>query len=243
MKYQAVVVRFLLDYFDEPLEQKCGNCDLCVEPATTWDGTEAARKALSCIYRTGQLFGVSHLIDVLLGKQTAKVQQFHHDQLTTFGIGADYKQAEWRSIFRQLVARGYVNVDLEGHGSLKLNNRCRPLLKGEETIEFRQDRYEYATVKTIRVAAPSEKGRLVVEEQDKPLWEALRTLRRELAEEQGVPAYVIFNDKTLLGMLKARPENLTDLSQVSGVGEFKLEHYGEAFCRLISEHCSTEASS
>ncbi|MRI32483.1 DNA helicase RecQ [Endozoicomonas sp. OPT23] len=232
----------LLEYFDEPLKEKCGNCDLCVEPAQTWDGTEAARKALSCVYRTGQLFGVSHLIDVLLGKQTAKVKQFHHEQLTTFGIGADYKQAEWRSVFRQLVARGYVNVDLEGHGSLKLNNRCRPLLKGEESIELRQDRYEYATVKTIKVtAASAEKGRLVVEEEDKPLWEALRVLRKELAEEQGVPAYVIFNDRTLLGMLKAKPVSHDAMSQVSGVGEFKLEQYGERFCRLISEFAEQAA--
>ncbi len=233
----------LLDYFDEPLKEKCGYCDLCIEPAETWDGTDAARKALSCIYRTGQLFGVSHLIDVLLGKQTTKVKQFHHDQLSTFGIGADYKLAEWRSMYRQLVARGYVNVDLEGHGSLKLNNRCRPLLKGEESIEFRQDRYEYATVKTIRVtAASAEKGRLVVEEQDKPLWEALRTLRRELAEQQGVPAYVIFNDKTLLEMLKAKPENLDAMSQVSGVGEFKLEQYGERFCSLTAKVCNEVVS-
>lgn len=129
----------LLNYFDEPLLEKCGHCDLCLEPIETWDGTEAARKALSCVYRTGQMFGVTHLVDVLMGKDTAKISQLGHQRISTYGIGKDYKQTEWRSIYRQLVARGYINVDVEGYGSLKLNDSCRSLLKGDERILLRQD--------------------------------------------------------------------------------------------------------
>ena len=220
----------LLNYFDEPMDKPCGHCDLCLEPVETWDGTEAARKALSCVYRTGQLFGVSHLVDVLMGKQTGKVTQFGHQHTSTYGIGKNYKQTEWRSIFRQLVARGYINVDMEGHGSLKLNERCRPLLKGEERIQLRQDRYEHASTKVGRTV---EKGRVIVAEEDRPLWEALRSLRKDMAEMQGVPAYVIFNDKTLFEMLQHKPIDLTEMSHISGVGEYKLEQYGREFVDLI----------
>lgn len=229
----------LLNYFDEPMHEKCGNCDLCLEPVETWDGTEAARKALSCVYRTGQLFGVSHLVDVLMGKETTKITQFGHQHTSTYGIGKDYKQTEWRSIYRQLVARGYINVDIEGHGSLKLNERCRPLLKGEERILLRQDRYEHATTKSTR---PVEKGRIIVGDEDKPLWDALRTLRREMAEKQGVPAYIIFNDKTLFEMLKHKPSDLEAMSHISGVGQFKLEQYGEDFVGLIRKLVSESVS-
>ena len=227
----------LLDYFDEPLKEKCGNCDLCLEPIETWDGTEAARKALSCVYRTGQMFGVSHLVDVLMGKETSKVTQFGHQRVSTWAIGKDYKQAEWRSIFRQLVARGYINVDVEGHGSLKLNQMCRPLLKGEERILLRQDRYEHSNARSS--ARTTEKGRVIVAEEDKPLWEALRTLRRKMAEEQGVPAYIIFNDKTLFEMATVKPCDLDAMSHISGVGQFKLEQYGTDFVELIQTMVAT----
>ncbi|MET4693504.1 DNA helicase RecQ [Endozoicomonas lisbonensis] len=222
----------LLNYFDEPMDEKCGHCDLCLEPVETWDGTEAARKALSCVYRTGQLFGVSHLVDVLMGKETTKVSQFGHQHTSTYGIGKDYKQTEWRSVYRQLVARGYINVDIEGHGSLKLNERCRPLLKGDERILLRQDRYEHASTKSTK---PVEKGRVIVADEDKPLWDALRTLRREMAEKQGVPAYIIFNDKTLFEMLRHKPCDLEAMSHISGVGQYKLDQYGQQFAELISQ--------
>lgn len=227
----------LLNYFDEPLKEKCGNCDLCLEPIETWDGTEAARKALSCVYRTGQIFGVTHLVDVLMGKETPKVTQFGHQHLSTWAIGKDYRQTEWRSIFRQLVARGYINVDMEGHGSLKLNQMCRPLLKGEERILLRQDRYEHASANSN--VKTTDKGRVIVAEEDKPLWEALRTLRRKMAEEQGVPAYVIFNDKTLFEMATAKPCDLDAMSHISGVGQFKLEQYGNDFVELIQSMVTT----
>ena len=145
----------LLEYFDEVLEKPCGHCDLCVEPIDTWDGTEVARKALSCVYRSGQNFGVAHLVDVLLGKSTEKVSRFGHHRISTFGIGTELNQAGWRSVFRQLVARSYVSVDFEGHGVLKLDPRCKRLLKGEERIILKQDRLE--TTKQYQ-----EVGRLVV---------------------------------------------------------------------------------
>lgn len=225
----------LLNYFDEPLEEKCGNCDLCLEPVDTWDGTEAARKALSCVYRTGQTFGVAHMVDVLMGKETQKVSQFGHQRVSTFGIGKEYRQNEWRSIYRQLVARGYINVDVEGYGALKLNERCRSVLKGSERLLLRQDRFEYATEKAAKATRAVEKGRVMIADEDKSLWEALRQLRRELAEEQGVPAYIIFNDKTLYEMLKARPADMEAMSHISGVGQHKLEAYGAQFVQLITE--------
>ena len=219
----------LLNYFDEPLDQPCGHCDLCLEPASTWDGTEAARKALSCVYRSGQNFGVAHLVDILLGKSTEKVTRFGHDRLSTWGIGKDLDQASWRSVFRQLVARGYVNVDFEGHGVLKLSNRCRPLLKGHEKIELRQDRFEKAK-------QYKEVGRLVVEDKDRDLWEALRKWRRELADAQDVPAYVILNDRTLMELLHHRPTSLEKLAQINGIGQHKLEKFGEEILLLLADY-------
>ena len=222
----------LLNYFDEPMDTPCGHCDLCLEPVTTWDGTEAARKALSCIYRTGQRFGVAHLIDVLTGKKTAKVQQFGHERLSTFGIGQGLGQAQWRSVFRQLVARSYVNVDLDGYGALQLNAICRPLLRGEETIALREDRFEQPRHPSGS-SVSAERGRIVVREEEKPLWEALRTLRRNLAEAQSVPAYVIVNDKTLFEMLRIRPTDKLAFGQITGIGQHKLEKYGEAFLNVL----------
>ena len=224
----------LLNYFDEPLDQPCGHCDLCLEPAETWDGTEAARKALSCVYRSGQNFGVNHLVDILLGKSNDKITRFGHEHLSTYGIGKDLDQASWRSVFRQLVARGYVNVDFEGHGVLKLDGRCRALLKGEESIELRRDRYEKAK-------QYKEVGRLVVQEHDKVLWEQLRKLRRELAEAQDVPAYVIVNDRTLMEIVKYRPTTTAEFSEINGIGQYKVEKYGEPFLNLLRDY-QAEAS-
>ncbi|MFK0573606.1 DNA helicase RecQ [Endozoicomonas sp.] len=227
----------LLNYFDEPLAKPCGYCDLCLEPAEMWDGTEVARKALSCIYRSGQNFGVAHLVDILLGKSTDKIRRFGHDRLSTFGIGKALDQNSWRSVYRQLVARGYVNVDHDSHGALKLNEKCRLLLKGDEQIQLRRDRYE-----------PSEKyqqeyrevGRVVVEEHDQTLWEQLRQLRRSLAEEQNVPAYVIVNDRTLMELMKYRPRTRLELSQISGIGQHKLEKYGDALLKALADYASSE---
>lgn len=221
----------LLAYFGEILEQPCGNCDTCLEPAQTWDGTEAARMALSAAYRTGQRFGVNHLIDVLRGADNDKIFQFDHHHLASYGIGTDLDNNQWRSVFRQLVARGYLSVDLEHFGGLRLETACRPLLRGEERIELRLDIKAKAAKRQTKTA--------LALDVDVALWEALRNCRREFAEERGVPPYVIFHDSALQEMCVNLPRDLNEFSLVSGVGERKLEKYGPAFVRVISDHLST----
>lgn len=217
----------LLNYFGEADHPACGNCDTCLDPVQTWDGTEAARKALSTVYRTGQRFGVNHVVDVLLGKATEKVTANQHEQLSTFGIGKDLSVDEWRSLFRQLVARGLLDVDIDGYGALKLSASCRPLLKGDESIQLRRDKRPVAK-RGVRVASHQ---RFSGEERE--LWEALRGLRRDLADEQDVPPYVIFNDATLVEMIERRPVSLSALNQISGVGKRKLERYGDIFLDVM----------
>lgn len=218
----------LLAYFGEGLAQPCGNCDCCLEPAQTWDGTEAARKALSVAYRTEQRFGVNHLIDVLRGAETDKIFQFDHHRLASHGIGQDLDNNQWRSVYRQLVARGYLSVDLERFGALKLEEACRPLLRGEETIQFRLD--------VKKKPAKRQTKTPLAADLDIALWEALRECRREFAEDQGVPPYVIFHDTSLQQMCVELPRDMNAFAQVSGVGERKLEKYGPAFIRVISDH-------
>jgi ATP-dependent DNA helicase RecQ len=224
----------LLHYFGEDYPEPCGNCDSCLNPVETWDGTEAARKALSAAYRTGQRFGVNHLIDVLRGADSEKIRQFGHTQLPTYGIGQDLDNNQWRSVFRQLVARGHLSVDVEGFGALLLEEKCRPLLKGEETIELRKDVKQKVVKQQSRTAIPQD---LNVE-----LWEALRERRRLFAEEQGVPPYVIFHDSTLVEMCSLLPTNLAEFGQLSGVGERKLDKYGQAFLLVIEQHSSLPAA-
>jgi ATP-dependent DNA helicase RecQ len=218
----------LLNYFDETLPGPCGNCDTCLEPVDTWDGTEAARKALSAVYRTGQRFGVNHLIDVLRGSEGDKIFQNDHHQLPTYGVGKDLDNNQWRSVFRQLVARNYLSVDLERFGALRLEENCRPLLRGEQQIALRRDPKRQAGKQQTRKALPLDI--------DVSLWEALRERRRELAEEQGVPPYVIFHDRTLQEMCTTLPQNLAQFGRISGVGERKLDKYGDAFLQVINEH-------
>jgi len=218
----------LLDYFGEQLEQPCGNCDTCLEKPQTWDGTAAARMALSAAFRTEQRFGVNHLIDVLRGANSDKIFQFNHQHLPVYGIGKDLDNSQWRSVFRQLVARGYMSVDLERYGALRLEEKCRPLLRGEETIALRQD----IKVKTARHQT---KVRLAPDV-DVALWEALRECRREFAEELGVPPYVVFHDSTLQEMCLQLPQNMEAFAELSGVGERKLERYGPGFVSVIAGH-------
>lgn len=218
----------LLDYFGEQLEEPCGNCDTCESPPETWDGTEAARKALSCAFRTDQRFGVNHLIDVLRGANTDKIFQFGHQHLPVYGIGDDLDNNQWRSVFRQLVARGYMSVDLERYGALKLEEKCRPLLRNETSIELRKD----IKLKTARQQTKVQ----LAPEIDVSLWEALRECRREFAEELGVPPYVVFHDSTLQEMCLRLPDNMADFAELSGVGERKLERYGPGFVRVIADH-------
>ncbi len=223
----------LLAHFGEDYPRPCGNCDVCLEPPATWDGTVAAQKALSCVYRTGQRFGVGHLIDVLRGQATDKVREHGHDKVSTFGIGAELSEAEWRSIYRQLIAAGRIDVDLEGYGSLRLTPAARPLLKGEERMQLRRDPARTrAPREARREGGPAASGFIAAA--DRPLWEALRAKRLELAREQSVPPYVIFHDATLAEMLAARPRSLGELAGVSGVGARKLERYGEAFLAVFA---------
>jgi len=218
----------LLNYFGEYQKQPCGNCDTCIDPPPTWEATEAAQKALSATYRSGQRFGVSHIVDILLGNPTQKIQQFGHDKLPTFGIGKDLDADQWRSVFRQLVARGFVDVDMARYGALILNERCRPLLKGEQTIQMRRDiKTKSAAAKRTRSALP--------DDIDVGMWEALRTCRRELADEQNVPPYVVFNDKTLQEMARIAPRSYAEMADISGVGDRKLEKYGAEFMRVINK--------
>lgn len=225
----------LLHYFGEQDSKPCGNCDNCLHPVKTFDGTEPARKLLSCIYRTGQRFGAQHLIDVLRGDSNDKVRQFQHDQLTTFGIGKELDATQWRSVLRQLVARGYLNVDMEGFGALQLTEKCRPLLRGDESIQLRQEAKEPAPPRKSRSTRIS-LARSGIQNDDQPLWEALRACRRRLAEEQKVPPYVIFSDATLAGMMELRPQTLTEMLSISGVGHTKLERYGGDFLAVLREY-------
>ena len=216
----------LLEYFDEALEQPCGHCDTCVEPPPTWDATEAARKALSCIYRTGQRFGVNYLIDVLTGKPNDRIAQNRHDQLSVWNIGADLSNNQWRSLFRQLLVYGYIESDGDAHGGIRLTALSKPLLSGDETLRLRE---VAKGGKKARVAA----SKMPVDEADMPLFNELRALRKTLAEENNVPPFVIFHDKTLLEMVTEEPQSLAEMAEISGVGEQKLKRFGEAFLDAI----------
>ena len=218
----------LLDYFDDELPQPCGNCDTCLKPVPTWDGTQAARMALSACYRTEQRFGVNYLIDVLRGADVDKIKHNSHHQIPTFGVGSDLDNNQWRSVFRQLVARGYLSVDLERYGALRMEEKCRPLLRGEEAIELRKDIKQQAAKRTTKSSLPMDI--------DVALWEALRECRRRLADEQGVPPYVIFHDSTLQEMCVSIPQSLTEFARLSGVGERKLDKYGAVFLSAINQH-------
>ena len=223
----------LLAYFGETLAEPCGNCDNCLSPPETWDASIPAQKALSCVHRTGQRFGVNYLIDVLQGKTDERIQRFGHDAITTFGIGRDLTAPEWRGIYRQLIARGLLAVDIEGHGALRLADACRSVLRGEESLWLRRELKptRIKKTKTARGAASPFTG-----ERDQSLWEALRALRRKLAEKQGVPPYVVFHDATLAEMVALRPQTLGEFAHISGVGERKLAAYGEEFVGVIRDH-------
>jgi ATP-dependent DNA helicase RecQ len=229
----------LLGYFGERHHPPCGNCDNCLRPARLWDGLVAAQKALSAVFRTGQRFGVAHLVDVLRGHMTERVRSFGHDKLKTFGVGTEFDKREWQSVFRQLVAQGHLEVDVEGHGGLHLGESGPAVLRGEVPIAFRGD---IAQPKLSRRAArvgekrdallPAVDG--AAKPGDERLWQALRARRLELARDQGVPPYVIFHDATLLELVRRRPRDLGAMSIIPGVGRSKLQRYGETFLGVIA---------
>jgi ATP-dependent DNA helicase RecQ len=221
----------ILRYFGEQHPGDCGQCDNCLTPTDTWDGTQAAQMALSCVYRTGQRFGVVHLIDVLLGKPNPKVTQFNHQELSTFGIGKSLSQTQWSSVFRQLVAGGYLETDMDAFGGLRLTEAARPVLRSEVMIWLRQDLEAPKRVSKVERSARVKEAYAGVA--DDPLWQALKAKRTELAKEQGVPPYLIFHDSTLLEILNHRPGSLTEMSKISGIGQAKLTRYGDAFLEVL----------
>jgi ATP-dependent DNA helicase RecQ len=221
----------LLGYFGERDHAPCGNCDTCLSPPRTWDGLIVAQKALSAVVRTGQRFGVGHLTDVPLGDETERVRHFHHDQLKTFGVGTEIDKRQWRSVFRQLVAQGHLEVDVAGHGGLRLGETGREVLRGGTAVSFRDEPARLPRSQRKRAAAGA-----VVEPltgADAALFEALRAKRLALAHEQSVPPYVIFHDTTLVAMARQRPRDHAALAEIPGVGRSKLERYGNIFLGVI----------
>ncbi|WIJ25982.1 DNA helicase RecQ [Devosia sp. RR2S18] len=219
----------ILSHFGESHPGKCGNCDTCRSPVATWDGTEASIKALAAIYRTGQRFGAAHVIDVLMGKVTEKVERFGHQQQAVFGQGADLDSKTWQSVLRQLTAMGLVIVDHANHGALMLAQEAGAVFKRERVVTLRKDRPRKAVEvrrqlnSAVQLTGPAQK-----------LFEALREERLRIAKEQGVPPYVIFHDATLRGMAIARPRRKQDLLSLPGVGQGKLDRYGEAFLAVLA---------
>jgi ATP-dependent DNA helicase RecQ len=216
----------LLEYFGEKAEP-CGNCDTCLEPPETWDATEAARKALSCIYRTGQRFGAGHLIDVLRGRPTDRISQWEHNKLSVYAIGADLDEDAWRNVFRQLVALGYARPDHDAYGALKLTEESRAVLKGDKPVEMRRAVGRAKAASRRRAQAPLPSGA------DEALLTRLKAWRANEAREQSVPAYVIFHDSTLAQIAAVQPHDLDALGTISGIGARKLERYGPAVLSVV----------
>jgi ATP-dependent DNA helicase RecQ len=223
----------LLGYFGDELPGPCGNCDLCLAPVKRWDGTIAAQKALSAVYRTGQRFGAQHVIDVLTGKSTDRVVEWGHHLIKTFGVGTDMGRTAWQSILRQLVAGGYLAVDVEGHGGLHLGPKAASVVRGEAVVEFRTEREE-TPHRAKKIVAPKALVAGAFEGADAALFERLRALRLDMAREQGLPPYVIFHDSTLADMVRQRPTTLEALAHIPGVGRSKLDRYGAAFLGILA---------
>jgi ATP-dependent DNA helicase RecQ len=214
----------LLGYFGEEAKS-CGHCDLCDKPADVFDGTTPVRMALSAALRTGESYGSGHLIEILLGSDLDKIKQRGHDQLPTYGVGKEYSRREWQAIFRQMMGHDLLRPDPERHGGLRMTEKARPILRGEDVIQLRRD--------TIKAAKTGNKIKMLVSEDDAPLLSALKAKRRALAEAAGVPAYIIYNDSTLIEMAQKRPMSLDEMAKISGVGAKKLQSYGDAFLSVI----------
>lgn len=219
----------LLNYFGETLAEPCGNCDNCLNPPLTWDGTSAARKALSTVYRTGQRFGVGHQIDVLTGKKTPKITSLNHDKLSTYNIGNELSATEWQTVFRQLISMGYLAVEMD-YGVLKLTEKARPLLKGECAIQLKVQKSTKS--KQAQKSNASIENDLTTEEQAN--FEKLRQQRALWAKERGVPSFVIFHDASLMDIARRNPKNSNQLLEVNGIGKTKLELYGEQIIALLN---------
>ncbi|MDN5780730.1 MAG: ATP-dependent DNA helicase, partial [Luteimonas sp.] len=230
---QVLLASFGEDYAANGPGQPCGNCDNCLSPAETWDATVAAQKALSCVYRSGQRFGVAHLVDILRGADNERIHQFGHDRLSTFGVGEDLDARTWRGVFRQLVAAGLLDVDTEGYGGLRLTDASRAVLRGEQTVMLRKELPRKKQRERSRATGSAATPAIELSPAEQPLFEALRDLRTRLAREQNVPPYVIFHDATLRGITRQRPSSLDELAQVGGIGGTKLARYGEQVLEAV----------
>ena len=231
--------RMLLAYFGEAYPEACDNCDTCRHKVETWDGSVATQKALSCVYRTGQRFGAAHLTDILIGNRTQRVLQLGHDRLKTFGVGDDLPQAEWRSVFRQLLAGGFLTVDMGSISGFRLTEKSWPVLKGTQPVTLRKDPHPLK----LKRPARSSSGRVLEFEDERAgeLFETLRMVRLEIARQLGLPPYVVFHDKTLKEMAILKPQSRTAMLQVTGVGEQKFERYGDRFLAAIKEGARSPA--
>jgi len=218
----------LLAYFGDEYPEPCGNCDNCLSPPASWDGTEAAQKLMSAVYRTGQRFGAAYVVDVLLGKDSDRILQNRHDQLSVYGVGTELAGPAWRSVVRQLIVQGYLHSDQRRYGALVLTNKSRPVLRGEVELKLREDKKLKTQKKKRRDTAAT------LAPADQPLFEALRECRKEIADSHDLPPYVIFHDATLRQMAEHRPKTEADLLSISGVGETKLKRYGSAFLEVIA---------
>ncbi|MEJ2097539.1 MAG: DNA helicase RecQ [Deltaproteobacteria bacterium] len=221
----------LLRYFGETYPTPCSNCDNCSRTVEAWDGSVAAQKALSCVYRTGQRFGAAHLTDVLLGNATKRVLKLRHDRIKTFGVGSDLSRKEWRSVFRQLLAAGLLSVNLEPISGYHLTEKSWPVLRGENRVRFRKDPQLIRNEKVDKASAKHKTDFL--SELDRPLFEKLRRLRLDLSKKLGVPPYIIFHDKTLTEMAVCKPNSRSELLQINGVGEQKAKQFGDVFLSVI----------
>ncbi len=225
----------LLGYFGEREHEPCGNCDNCRDPVESWDGTVAAQKALSAVYRTGQRFGAHHLVDVLTGHATERIQQLGHDRLKTFGVGTELNGPGWVSVIRQLVAQGHLQPDPEGHGGLILGDSGGDILRGNRDIRFRTEAPRRARPTRRKAAAKSASGE-PLDAAAEALWQALRAWRLDEAKRQELPPYVIFHDATLIEVARRRPATLDALADIPGIGKSKLDRYGEALLAVITEY-------
>jgi ATP-dependent DNA helicase RecQ len=227
----------LLAYFGEDMHEPCGNCDNCLTPPDTIDGTDAARKALSAVYRTEQRFGVTYVVDVLLGKSNDRIARNGHDRLAVFGIGKELSVDDWKGLFRQLMAAGYLSGDDEGHGTIQITDLARPLLRGEAAFLMRKSAVTLKSAKTPGVRdRKDKKAGPVLAGGDETLFAALRALRQQLASDAGVPPYVICHDRTLVELSEKRPKDETGLHDITGLGDRKIARYGADFLEIIGAH-------
>lgn len=223
--------KVLLNYFGENLSANCGNCDICLNPPETYDATEIARKALSCVYRVEQRFGIMHVVNVLRGAENQRIKNFRHDRLSTYGIGKHLHPEEWYALFRQLIHLGYLEQDLANFSVLKLTERARPLLRGEESLILAK-----ARVKSPIAKKSKEKKSATEQSDNENLFQQLRQLRKQLADQAKIPPYIIFNDATLTEMVAKQPTTEAELLKINGVGQHKLKNYGAPFIAMIQKY-------